>query len=188
MLAASEPHSGSVIANAAIASPEATLGSHWRFCSSLPARLIAPEPSPCIAKAKSASPEWRARVSRAIARLRTSGGWSPSATHSSRNPASPRSRTSARHAESTSSECPSRSLSPHHCPSFAASSRWRGSKNGQSRCSVTAELRHPLGGEGFVGALEIPGLHQRRLRLGLHVERDLDRLGPFGVELALGHR
>ena len=57
MLAASEPHSGSVIAKAAIASPAATLGSHSRFCSIVPNSEIAPEPRPCIAKAKSARPE-----------------------------------------------------------------------------------------------------------------------------------
>ena len=46
---------GSVMAKAAIASPLATLGSHSRFCSIVPNRLIAPEPRPCMAKAKSAS-------------------------------------------------------------------------------------------------------------------------------------
>jgi len=56
MFAASEPHSGSVMAKAATASPAATRGSHSRFCSTVPKRLIAPEPSPCMAKAKSASP------------------------------------------------------------------------------------------------------------------------------------
>ena len=54
MFAASEPHSGSVMAKAAIASPPATRGSHSRFCSTVPNRQIAPEPSPCMAKAKSA--------------------------------------------------------------------------------------------------------------------------------------
>ena len=44
MFAASDPHSGSVMAKAAIASPAATLGSHSRFCSTVPNRLIAPEP------------------------------------------------------------------------------------------------------------------------------------------------
>ena len=38
MLAASDPHSGSVIAKAAIAVPAATLGSHSRFCSIVPNR------------------------------------------------------------------------------------------------------------------------------------------------------
>ena len=56
MFAASDPHSGSVMAKAAIASPLATLGSHSRFCSTVPNRLIAPDPRPCMAKAKSASP------------------------------------------------------------------------------------------------------------------------------------
>ena len=55
MLAASEPLSGSVMAKAAIASPLATLGSHSRFCSTVPKSEIAPDPRPCIAKAKSAS-------------------------------------------------------------------------------------------------------------------------------------
>ena len=39
-----------------IASPPATLGSHSAFCASLPNRRMAPLPSPCMAKAKSASP------------------------------------------------------------------------------------------------------------------------------------
>ncbi len=57
MFAASDPHSGSVMAKAAIALPLATRGSHSRFCSTVPNRLIAPDPSPCMAKAKSASAE-----------------------------------------------------------------------------------------------------------------------------------
>ena len=36
MFAASDPHAGSVIAKAAIASPLATLGSQARFCSTVP--------------------------------------------------------------------------------------------------------------------------------------------------------
>jgi fructose-1,6-bisphosphatase II / sedoheptulose-1,7-bisphosphatase len=39
----------------AIASPAATLGSHSRFCSMVPKSEIAPDPRPCMAKAKSAS-------------------------------------------------------------------------------------------------------------------------------------
>ena len=46
MLAASEPHRGSVMAKAAMASPLATFGSHSRFCSIVPNRRIAPEPEP----------------------------------------------------------------------------------------------------------------------------------------------
>ena len=54
--ATSEPASGSDSANAAIASPCATRGSQRAFCASLPASVIAPLPSPCIANAKSARP------------------------------------------------------------------------------------------------------------------------------------
>ena len=57
MFAASDPHAGSVIAKAAMASPLATRGSHLRFCSMVPNSEIAPDPSPCIANAKSANPE-----------------------------------------------------------------------------------------------------------------------------------
>ena len=55
--ATSDPASGSLSAKAAIASPRATRGRYMAFCASVPARLIAPDPSPCIAKAKSARPE-----------------------------------------------------------------------------------------------------------------------------------
>ncbi len=46
MFAASDPHAGSVIAKAAMASPLATRGSHSRFCSMVPNSEIAPEPEP----------------------------------------------------------------------------------------------------------------------------------------------
>ena len=60
--ATSDPASGSDSANAAIVRPLATSGRKRARCSGVPARLIAPEPSPCIANAKSASPECRASV------------------------------------------------------------------------------------------------------------------------------
>ena len=66
MAATSEPASGSDSAKAAIASPRATLRQvpcRLLRPASRPA-LMAPEPRPCIAKAKSARPEWRASVSR----------------------------------------------------------------------------------------------------------------------------
>ena len=62
--ATSDPASGSDSANAAIASPRATFGSQRARSASLPASVIGPLPSPCIANAKSASPSWRASVSR----------------------------------------------------------------------------------------------------------------------------
>src|SRR5688572_6666827 len=117
-----------------------------------------------------------------MARLRTSGRVSPSATQSLRKPSSPRLRTSARQ------------VSSRLWPSFGGGppnqlmARCRGSKNGQLRKSVTVELRRPLRRERLIGALEILALHQRRLRFGFHVERDFHRLRPFGVELALGDR
>src|SRR5450830_1558840 len=66
-----EPASGSDKAKAAIFFPDATAGKYACFCACVPNRLIAPDPSPCIAKEKSASPEWRASVSRSkqIARV-----------------------------------------------------------------------------------------------------------------------
>ena len=45
-----------------------------RCCSGVPNRLIAPVPSPCMAKAKSARPSWRASVSRVRQSVRTSSG------------------------------------------------------------------------------------------------------------------
>src|SRR5688500_1892511 len=117
-----------------------------------------------------------------MARLRTSGRLSPSATQSLRKPSSPRLLTSARHVSSR--------LRPSlgGGPPNQLIALCRGSKNGQLRKSITAELRRSLRRERLVGALEVVALHQRRLRLGFHVERDLDRLRPFGVELALGDR
>ena len=56
MAATSEPASASDSANAAIISPDATLGRTRRLSSSEPASEMAPVPSPCMAKAKSASP------------------------------------------------------------------------------------------------------------------------------------
>ena len=55
--ARSEPASGSVTAKAASRSPPAIAGSQRFFWTSVPARLTACEPSPCIAKAVSASDE-----------------------------------------------------------------------------------------------------------------------------------
>ena len=66
---------------------------------------IAPVPSPCIARAKSARPSCHAKVSRARHTRRESiGGASTAApaTAASSRPAWPRLRTSARHAPSTS--------------------------------------------------------------------------------------
>ena len=62
--ARSEPASGSVTAKAASTSPFATAGSQRLFCTSVPTRLSAYEPSPCIANAVSASDEKYASVSR----------------------------------------------------------------------------------------------------------------------------
>src|SRR5688500_5421560 len=116
-----------------------------------------------------------------MARLRTSGRVSPSATQSLRKPSSPRLRTSARQVSSR--------LRPSlgGGPPNQLIARCRGSKNGQLRKSVTAELRAALGRERLVSALEVLALHQRGLRFGFHVERNFHRLRPFGVELALGH-
>ena len=55
MLATSDPERGSDSAKAEIALP-ARVRSSQRCCSGVPNRLIAPVPSPCMAKAKSASP------------------------------------------------------------------------------------------------------------------------------------
>ncbi|MCY1375291.1 hypothetical protein D9M69_626990 [compost metagenome] len=58
MPAASEPAPFSDSAKAGMHSPLATFGRIEAFNASDPARLMAPLPSPCIAKAKSAS-QWR---------------------------------------------------------------------------------------------------------------------------------
>ncbi len=73
MLATSEPERGSDSAKAEIALPARVFSSHF-FWSFVPNRLIAPVPSPCMAKAKSASPSCRASVSRVMQSVRTSSG------------------------------------------------------------------------------------------------------------------
>src|SRR5688572_9322983 len=70
--AASEPASGSDSANAAIASPLATFGSHYLRSASEPPNEMAPEPSPCMAKSNSASESWAASASRSTQRERDS--------------------------------------------------------------------------------------------------------------------
>jgi len=50
------PAAGSERAKAAIASPRATPGRYRALSASLPKREMGPLPSPCMAKAKSASP------------------------------------------------------------------------------------------------------------------------------------
>jgi hypothetical protein len=56
MACTSEPASGSDSAKAAIASPLAALARYFFFKASSPASAIGPLPSPCMTKAKSASP------------------------------------------------------------------------------------------------------------------------------------
>lgn len=70
--ATSEPASGSVSAKAAMRRPARTPGSTASRCAGEPASVSAPVPSPCMAKAKSASPSWRAKVSRRRQSARTS--------------------------------------------------------------------------------------------------------------------
>ena len=70
--ATSEPASRSDSANAAIFRPSATPGSQARRWSSVPNRVMAPLPSPCMAKAKSARLAKRASVSRTRQSERTS--------------------------------------------------------------------------------------------------------------------
>ena len=70
--ATSEPASGSVSAKAAMVEPSRTPGKMRRLISSEAASVIEPEPRPCMAKAKSASPSNRASVSRMMHSERTS--------------------------------------------------------------------------------------------------------------------
>ena len=133
MLATSEPERGSDSAKAAIAVP-ARVRASQRCCSGVPNRLIAPVPSPCMAKAKSASPSCRASVSRVMHSVRTSSGpgFAVSIAVGFSQPSRPSFATSARQAASTSS-CATGRFAAHHASSRSASSRWRSSKNGQVR-------------------------------------------------------
>src|SRR3546814_7131157 len=72
MAGTSDPASGSDKAKAAIAEPSATFGRYRSRISSLPASEMAPLPRPCMAKAKSARPSWRASVSRTMHKARES--------------------------------------------------------------------------------------------------------------------
>ena len=101
-LATSEPDCGSVSAKADIAFPVRVSGNQACCCSTVPKRLNAPVPSPCIAKLKSANPSCRASVSRIKHKLRTSKTAPASAPVCCNQPASPSLRTSHRQAPSTS--------------------------------------------------------------------------------------
>src|SRR5688572_2340141 len=199
MAETSLPACGSESANAAIRLPRITGGRYLRFCASVPNSEIGPVPRPCIAKQKSASPPWRASVSRESARLRTSNFPPGSVTqHWFRKPSAPSRCTISRQARSSAAS----SVAPCAIPaSFAlanssscsASARWRASKNGQSRnvvsgISIALEARFFLLHERFVRPLEVAGLHADRLRLAFGLERLLDRLAPFLVQALLRHR
>ena len=72
MAATSEPAPGSDSAKAVMHSPRATRGRMSACSAGLPASVMGPLPRPCIAKAKSARPSWRARVSRQTTSARES--------------------------------------------------------------------------------------------------------------------
>jgi hypothetical protein len=95
------PDCGSVSAKAEIALPARVSGSHSARCASVPKSVIAPVPSPCMAKAKSASPSWRARISRASGTACARQAPCLAAV-SCKSPASPSRVTSARQAASVS--------------------------------------------------------------------------------------
>ena len=165
MLAASEPHSGSVMAKAAIASPAATRGSQSRFCSIVPNSEIAPEPSPCMAKAKSASPRVigeglagdreAAHVGPVLAvgdaQLEESGG--AELAHQG-----------AAFAVEIVGVAAGRDCRAHQCFELArklavARPRRTARRGSWRRASVALEHRLLLGRERLVGALEVVGLH-----------------------------
>src|SRR5690349_7359254 len=136
-----------------------------------------------MAKAKSARPEWRASVSRVRHSVRTSGLPSSGAAAASQPP-SASARTRLRQASSTEPwSWPRASLAPAQASSSRASVRCRSSKNGHERklasgISVSLELGYLFGHERFVGALEVPGLHADRLRLGLRFDSGIDAQVP----------
>ena len=137
MLAASDPHSGSVMAKAAMASPLATFGSHSRFCSIVPNSEIAPEPSPCMAKAKSARP---LMVGEGFAGDREAAHVGPRVAVGDAQLEEAGLAELARPARGIRRRdrrrCASRIVPRTSRSSSSASSRWRGSKNGQSRKPV----------------------------------------------------
>ena len=154
MAATSEPASGSDRAKAAIASPAATRGSTRRFCSSEPNRETAPEPSPCMAKAKSARPPAWARCSRARQSERTSSS-PPSApgAASFSQPSSPSRRTSARQVASTSASSSESSRRPAHRPpagrpARGARPRRRARRDRSDRPSSSSPVKQSETGEG----------------------------------------
>ena len=188
MFAASDPHSGSVIAKAAIASPLAT--SRQPF-----ALLLDRAEQRDRARARGPASRRRSRRARMVerasrgtsARLRTSGRCLPSATHSLRKPAAPSSRTSVAAFAVEIVAAAARS-SAHHCAAHQVSMRVRpassrclaSSKKGQAEEALLSRHQSPwntgvlLVRERFVGALEIVGFHAPRLRPRLRLERVLD--------------
>ena len=103
-------------------------------CAGVPCRLIAPEPSPCMANAKSASPLCRASVSRIRQMARVSMAPTPSpATAWRSQPALPSRRTSMRQWVSTSVSCAWAMCCVAQASSAKASDLCRASRKGQSR-------------------------------------------------------
>jgi hypothetical protein len=131
ILATSEPLLGSESAKAEIAVPARVFSSQARCCS-VPNSVTGPMPSPCMAKAKSASPSWRASVSRIRQSVRTSSAEAPAPPEWVSTPALPSAATRALQAASVSEWSTGRA-SRHQLSSSSASARCRSSKNGQSR-------------------------------------------------------
>src|SRR5580698_3599152 len=164
---------------------------------------MAPEPSPCMASAKSASPECFASVSRSrqTARVSMVSPWPPYAvppTPYLSQPAAPSSRTRWRQVASTSSPwLASARCLPHHASTPAASSRWRSSKNGHASALCRSILPEVLKSVSFeywtrfrrkraIRAFEVVRAHADGLGLRLGFDRFVDAHAPFLVQHLLG--
>jgi hypothetical protein len=102
-----------------------------------------PDPSPCIAKEKSASPSYRASTSLPRQKSRESNTGRVAATTLRSHPASPYARTRPRQVASISPWSTDAKCRAAHVLRSCANSRWVSSKNGQSRYDASAIVSRP---------------------------------------------
>ena len=181
-------------------------GRYGAFSAGEPARLIAPEPSPCMAKAKSARPSCQASVSRDAGRACASRS-RRARRHRRRRRMARAARLAERGAPAAAGRVGVAMIDAHRrrrCASQAssapASARWRGVEERPVEAvehrprlprhrapSIALETGLALGGEGLEGAAEILGRHADRLRLRLGFDDLVEAHRPFLMQHRLGH-
>ena len=166
----------------AVALPARVLANQ-RCWSGVPNRLSAPVPSPCMAKAKSASPSWRASVSRArqIDRVSIASAAPPCsrpAIACASQPAWPSARTWARQAASTAAVRPGVA-----CEAIDAAARRPIEAEGYGE-AFFHRTGHGIGLEGHEDPYLIAG-NDLPLRAGMafSVEPGIYLVGEYGARI-----